>query len=95
MKSTIFKMLLLVVLFEEKRKKDQEEYDRNYRLERELFDKSHKRKMEMMMEYYNQMQEYYNNMDDMEICRLKRARFGAAAVGAAVSTQHRDRKSVV
>lgn len=86
-KSTIFKLLLLLVMFEEKQKQEQEEWDRNYKLEREMFEKNHKRKIEFMMEYYNRMQEYYNQMDDMERCRLKRARFGVAALGAAVSTQ--------
>lgn len=86
-KSTIFKLLLLLVMFEEKQKQEQEEWDRNYKLEREMFEKNHKRKIEIMMEHYNRMQEYYNQMDDMERCRLKRARFGVAALGAAVSTQ--------
>jgi hypothetical protein len=86
-KSTIFKLLLLLVMFEEKHKQEQEEWDRNYKLEREMFEKTHKRKLEIMMDYYNHMQEYYNQMDDMERCRLQRARFGVAALGAAVSTQ--------
>ena len=36
-----------------------------------MFEKSYKRNIEIMIEYYNRMQEYYNQMENMERCRLK------------------------
>uniref|UniRef100_A0A0D6QUA4 DDE Tnp4 domain-containing protein n=1 Tax=Araucaria cunninghamii TaxID=56994 RepID=A0A0D6QUA4_ARACU len=85
--SSIMKLLLLLVMFEEKQRQEQEEWDRIYKLEREMFEENHKRRMEVMMEYYKHLQEYYSELDEIERCRVKRARFSAAAVGAAVATQ--------
>eukprot|EP00249_Psilotum_nudum_P017058 c26133_g1_i1 orf=133-1509(+) len=86
-KSTVFKILLLLVLYEEQQRQEQEELDRIYRLERESFEDDHKRRREDLLSHYRQLQEDYADLDEIERCRLKRARLSATALGAAVSTQ--------
>ena len=82
LESTMFKLLLLLVMFQVKHKKLQEEWDRNYKLEREIFEKNHKKKIKRIM-------------DDMERIMIKRARFGVTdqiEIAAAVSTQQSVQK---
>lgn len=86
-RSPIAKLLLVLVMLEEFQRKEQEEWDKSYKLERQIFEMNYKRKMKAMMDYYKRLQDYYTDLDEIERCRLKRARFAVAAVGAAVSTQ--------
>lgn len=87
-KGTIFSLLLLLVVSEEQQRHEQEQLDKLYRLERESFEEDHKRRREAMVFQYRQLQEEYADLEEIERCRLKRARLAATAIGAAVSTQH-------
>lgn len=86
-KGTVLGFLLLLVVSEEQQRYEQEELDLHYRLERHCFEEDHKRRREALLFQYRQLQDDYADLEEIERCRLKRARLAAAAVGAAVSTQ--------
>eukprot|EP00250_Pteridium_aquilinum_P000845 c11019_g1_i1 orf=313-1743(-) len=86
-KETVQKLLLLLFISEEQQKQEQEEFDSSHKLERESFERDHKRRHDALQARYEQLQEEFGDLDEIERCRLKRARLSASAVGAAISTQ--------
>lgn len=85
-KSRKWQLLLLLLLDEEEERQQQWE-DRQQALAYLQWQQQHARRRAWLHRYYGQLQSLYADLEVLESCRLRRAHVGAAALGAAVSTQ--------
>jgi hypothetical protein len=79
--------LLLLLLLDEEEERQQLWEDRQQALAYLQWQQQHARRRASLQRYYSQLQAAYADLDVLESCRLRRAHVGAAALGAAVSTQ--------
>ncbi|CAM6095262.1 unnamed protein product [Calypogeia fissa] len=79
----------LMQLVEEEQEAQQEadEDERQTRAGRDQFEDEHYRRVYAFSAYFRHLQDEYADVDEVERCRLKRARVSACSIGAAVATQ--------
>eukprot|EP00897_Mesotaenium_endlicherianum_P004412 jgi/Mesen1/399/ME000010S_10863 len=83
----ILKLAVIFFTLDEQERQERSEKDRLAILEKETLEDDYRQRLETLQDYYKQLQEDYEDIDEIERCRLKRARNLALAVGSSVSTQ--------
>ncbi|OAE25155.1 hypothetical protein AXG93_3217s1730 [Marchantia polymorpha subsp. ruderalis] len=83
----VWQVLLLLLVYEEQARVEQEEIDRQTKLEWQRLEDEHRNRLEQLLQHYRQLQDDYAELDEIERCRFKRARVAACSIGAAVATQ--------
>ncbi|XWS07593.1 hypothetical protein CRYUN_Cryun41cG0002400 [Craigia yunnanensis] len=83
----IFASLLLE---EEEAKQEQDQWITESQQDKAFFESNHKRKVQAMNEYYNQLQQHFSEVDDFDSLTTKRARKSASALAAIVATTAGD-----
>ncbi|KAK9273700.1 hypothetical protein L1049_018510 [Liquidambar formosana] len=82
-KKGLKEIITSLLLLEDQEKLDQEECNKASEEEKVLFEVTHKRKTQAMVDYYSDIQEYYNELDVTERMQRKRSRNKATATAAA------------
>ncbi|KAG6555766.1 hypothetical protein Mapa_003006 [Marchantia paleacea] len=83
----VWQVLLLLLVYEERARVEQEEIDRQTKLQWQRLEDEHRKRLEQLLHHYRQLQDDYAELDEIERCRFKRARVAACSIGAAVATQ--------
>ncbi|KAL3680917.1 hypothetical protein R1sor_023873 [Riccia sorocarpa] len=82
-----WQMLVVLLVCEEQARMEQEEIDRQIKLEWEKFKDEHRKRLEELFTHYRKMQDDFAELDEIERCQFKRARVAACSIGSAVATQ--------
>ncbi|XP_022745943.1 protein ALP1-like [Durio zibethinus] len=83
-------ILASLLLLEEEAKEEQDQRITESQQDKVLFESNHKRKVEAMNEYYNQLQQDFSEVDHLDSLNIKRARKSASALAATVATTAGD-----
>ncbi|EOY17653.1 Uncharacterized protein TCM_042422 [Theobroma cacao] len=78
-------ILASLLLLEEEAKQEQDQWTTESQQDKALFEFNHKRKVQAMNEYYNQLQQHYSEADHLDGLTAKRARKSASAMAATVA----------
>lgn len=84
-KKALTELVSSLLMLEEEEKTENEEWDREFQEEKNLFDDNHKRKTEATIQYYSQLQNLYSDLEQSDRIRTKRARLAAASAAAAAA----------
>ncbi|KAE8695477.1 hypothetical protein F3Y22_tig00110705pilonHSYRG00031 [Hibiscus syriacus] len=79
-------ILASLLLLEEEAKQEEDEWIAESQQHKALFESNHKRKLEAMNEYYNQLQHHYLQVDQLDSSTVKRSRKSASALAMAMAS---------
>ncbi|XWS65787.1 hypothetical protein CRYUN_Cryun05aG0143600 [Craigia yunnanensis] len=80
-------ILASLLLLEEEAKQEEAQWITESQQEKAFLESNHKRKVEAMNEYYNQLQQHYSEVDHLDsLSTAKRSRKSASALAATVAT---------
>ncbi|XVE99830.1 hypothetical protein REPUB_Repub03eG0235300 [Reevesia pubescens] len=83
-------ILSSLLLIEEEAKQDETQWITESQQDKALFESNHKRKVQAMNQYYDQLQQHYSEVDHLDSLNKKRARISASALAATVATTSGD-----
>lgn len=83
-------ILASLLLLDEEAKQEQNHWVTESQQDKSLFESNHKRKVQAMNEYYDQLQNHFSEVEHLDGLAIKRARNSASASAAAVATTAGD-----